>query len=51
MVFIKYGIKIGIKSVLWGTNRNLTMDNSVTSVSLADQLLQDPYKLTIKGIL
>lgn len=32
-----------------GTNRNVTMDNWFTSVSLADQLLQSPYKLTMIG--
>ncbi|XP_066139156.1 piggyBac transposable element-derived protein 4-like [Euwallacea fornicatus] len=34
-----------------GSNRNITMDNWFTSVSLADCLLKDPYKLTIIGTL
>jgi hypothetical protein len=34
---------------LWGSNRNVTMDNWFTSVPLAQQLLQAPYKLTIVG--
>lgn len=34
-----------------GSNRNITMDNWFTSVSLADELLELPYKLTIIGTL
>lgn len=34
-----------------GTNRNVTMDNWFTSVPLAKQLLQQPYKLTLVGTL
>ncbi|XP_066149861.1 piggyBac transposable element-derived protein 4-like [Euwallacea fornicatus] len=44
----EFYIKELTKSV-HGTNRNITMDNWFTSVSLADQLLQDPYKLTMIG--
>lgn len=32
-----------------GSNRNLTMDNWFTTVPLADELLKDPYKLTLLG--
>ncbi|KAG5870038.1 hypothetical protein JTB14_004290 [Gonioctena quinquepunctata] len=32
-----------------GTNRNFTMDNWFTSVPLADELLQSPYKSTLIG--
>ncbi|XP_045456889.1 piggyBac transposable element-derived protein 4-like [Melitaea cinxia] len=34
-----------------GTNRNVTMDNWFTSVPLAKQLLQQPYKMTLVGTL
>lgn len=34
-----------------GTNRNLTMDNWFTTVSLASELLAPPYNLTIVGTL
>ncbi|XP_047506781.1 piggyBac transposable element-derived protein 4-like [Pieris napi] len=34
---------------VYGTNRNITMDNWFTSVPLASELLQDPYKLTLVG--
>lgn len=40
-----------ITSTLHGTNRNITMDNWFTSVSLADELLQSPYNLTLVGTL
>ncbi|XP_045489690.1 piggyBac transposable element-derived protein 4-like [Pieris rapae] len=40
-----------ITSSLHGTNRNITMDNWFTSVSLADELLQSPYNLTLVGTL
>ncbi|GBP51861.1 PiggyBac transposable element-derived protein 4 [Eumeta japonica] len=36
---------------LWGSNRNVTMDNWFTSVPLALELLQAPYKCTIVGTL
>ncbi|XP_046681546.1 uncharacterized protein LOC124368317 [Homalodisca vitripennis] len=32
-----------------GTNRSVTMDNWFTSVSLAEDLLRDPYNLTLVG--
>ncbi|KAJ8928099.1 hypothetical protein NQ314_019364 [Rhamnusium bicolor] len=32
---------------IYGTNRNITMDNWFTNVSLADRLLSRPYNLTI----
>ncbi|CAB3225846.1 unnamed protein product [Arctia plantaginis] len=34
---------------VYGTNRNIAMDNWFTSVPLASELLQDPYKLTLVG--
>ncbi|XP_056639755.1 piggyBac transposable element-derived protein 4-like [Diorhabda sublineata] len=34
---------------IYGSNNNVTVDNWFTSVSLADELLKDPYKLTIIG--
>lgn len=34
---------------VYGTNRNITMDNWFTSVPLASELLKPPYKLTIVG--
>ncbi|XP_052745784.1 piggyBac transposable element-derived protein 4-like [Bicyclus anynana] len=40
-----------ITTPLHGTNRNITMDNWFTSVSLADELLQSPYNLTLVGTL
>nr|XP_022907721.1 piggyBac transposable element-derived protein 4-like [Onthophagus taurus] len=45
-----YYVKELTKSV-HGSNRNVTMDNWFTSVPLADELLKDPYKLTILGTL
>lgn len=36
---------------VFGTNRNITMDNWFTSVPLASELLKSPYKLTIVGTL
>ncbi|GBP00202.1 Probable RNA-directed DNA polymerase from transposon BS [Eumeta japonica] len=40
-----------ITSTLHGSNRNISMDNWFTSVSLADELLASPYNLTLVGIL
>lgn len=34
---------------LYGSNRNITMDNWFTSVPLASELLRDPNKLIIVG--
>lgn len=34
---------------VWGSNRNITMDNWFTSVSLTNKLLGYPYKLTAVG--
>ncbi|XP_066259615.1 piggyBac transposable element-derived protein 4-like [Euwallacea similis] len=45
-----YFVKELTKSV-HGSNRNITMDNWFTSVGLANDLLKDPYKLTIIGTL
>ncbi|XP_067629492.1 piggyBac transposable element-derived protein 4-like [Eurosta solidaginis] len=36
---------------IYGTNRNVTMDNWFTSVSLAKSLLKEPHKLTLVGTL
>lgn len=36
-----------LTTLIHGIYRNITMDNWFTLVSLADQLLQDPYKLTM----
>lgn len=38
-----------LTDTLRGSNRNVTMDNWFTSVPLAKELLQEPYKLTILG--
>nr|CAI5831944.1 unnamed protein product [Callosobruchus analis] len=38
-----------LTKVVHGSNRNVTMDNWFTSVSLAEQLLEPPYKLTLVG--
>lgn len=43
-----YFVKELTKSV-HGSNRNVTMDNWFTSVRLADELLEEPYKLTMLG--
>lgn len=43
-----YYVKELTKSV-HGSNRNITMDNWFTSIPLADELLQAPYKLTMLG--
>lgn len=40
-----------LTETLWGSNRNITMDNWFTSVPLAQQLLQAPYKFTMVGTL
>lgn len=34
---------------IYGTNRNITMDNWFTNVPFAGRLLSNPYKLTIVG--
>lgn len=36
---------------MYNSNRNVTMDNWFTSVSLTTELLKSPYKLTITGTL
>lgn len=36
---------------IYGSNRNITMDNWFTSIPLAKNLLKEPYKLTIVGTL
>lgn len=41
----------GLSETLWGSNRNVTIDNWFTSVPLAHQLLKEPYKLTTVGTL
>ncbi|XP_045453461.1 piggyBac transposable element-derived protein 4-like [Melitaea cinxia] len=38
-------------STLYGSNRNITIDNWFTSVSLAEELLKLPYNLTLVGTL
>lgn len=38
-----------LTETLRGSNRNVTMDNWFTSVPLAKELLQEPFKLTIVG--
>lgn len=40
-----------LTKTLWGSNRNVTMDNWFTSVPLTQELLKAPYKLTIVGTL
>lgn len=40
-----------LTKTIHGSYRNVTMDNWFTSVSLADELLENPYKLTILGTL
>lgn len=39
----------GLTEVLYGSNRNITMDNWFTSVPLASTLLDKPYNLTVVG--
>ena len=36
---------------IWGSNRNITMDNWFTSIPMAEELLKPPYNLTIVGTL
>lgn len=36
---------------VWGTNRNITMDNWFTNIPLGNKLLEAPFKLTIVGTL
>ena len=36
---------------IFGSNRNVTMDNWFTSIPIAKKLLQSPYKLTLVGTL
>lgn len=43
-----YYIKQLTKSI-HGGNRNVTMNNWFTSISVADEILQAPYKLTFVG--
>ncbi|KAK9745590.1 Transposase IS4 [Popillia japonica] len=38
-----------LTKTIQGSNRSIPMDNWFTSVSLADQLLEPPYNLTIVG--
>lgn len=40
-----------IAKPIYGSNRNITMDNWFTSVTLATELLKPPYKLTVVGTL
>ncbi|CAK1591031.1 unnamed protein product [Parnassius mnemosyne] len=40
-----------ITKPIHGSNRNLTMDNWFTSIPLASDMLQAPYKLTVVGTL
>lgn len=46
----EYVVKELTRSI-YGSNRNVTTDNWFTSIPLAKQLLQQPYKLTIVGTL
>lgn len=43
-----YFIKELTRSI-YGSNRNITMDNWFTSVGIADELLEQPYNLTVLG--
>lgn len=45
-----YYVKNLTKSI-HGSNRHVTMDNWFTSVGVADELLEAPYKLTLVGTL
>lgn len=48
MPIAEYFVKEITRSI-HGTNRGVTMDNWFTGVKLAEDLLQDPYKLTVLG--
>ncbi|VEN54762.1 unnamed protein product [Callosobruchus maculatus] len=50
MPLAEYYVKT-LTTTLRGANRNITMDNWFSSVKLADDLLQDPYKFTMVGTL
>lgn len=50
-MFFQSELMSGLSGTLWGSDRNITIANRLTSVPLTHTLLKEPYKLTIVGTL